>query len=352
MRIFPRKSREGFTLIELLVVIAIIAILIGLLLPAIQKVREAANRAKCQNAMKHLALATYDFVNDWGRFPYGIDATTYLPTQNWVNWISVLLPYLEQDPIYQKAILATSTTAADPKQWTGTGVRVNPLPFLWCPSDPMANAPITLGTTDTVYSWLTSYVAITGLDRWGAGYGILNNNPNLKPSATILNGVTGAYQGEGIISGRTSVIIPGSSPSTTVPLWKVNIASVTDGLSNTVMIGELPPLGGSTSSCVSYWASLNNDAMIGTANTSLIRNTVDAPGRFVNGTGAKCPSPAYFGPGDRNNQCSYNHIWSFHPGGAQFAFGDGSVRFIGYEAGQLLIPLSTRAGGEVNSSSL
>jgi prepilin-type processing-associated H-X9-DG protein len=69
-------------------------------------------------------------------------------------------------------------------------------------------------------------------------------------------------------------------------------------------------------------------------------------------TGTSCPLPAYFGPGDNTNFCSTNHFWSWHTGsGGNFAFGDGSVRFLPYSANQILIPLSTRAGGEVVDAS-
>jgi prepilin-type processing-associated H-X9-DG protein len=130
------------------------------------------------------------------------------------------------------------------------------------------------------------------------------------------------------------------------------MAGIRDGTSNTLLIGELPSLGGSTSQAVSYWYSGNNDAIIGVANTSLIRNTETATARFQNDGGPPCPSVAYFGPGDLTNMCHYNHIWSFHSGGANFTFADGSVRYLPYSASQLLIPLATRAGGEVTDGNL
>src|SRR5436853_3686453 len=102
---FARLRRQGFTLIELLVVIAIIAILIALLVPAVQKVRDAAARAECQNYLKQLALACMNYEGAYKRFPRGNEypASASLATGvNGASWLFVVLPYMEQTPLYEK----------------------------------------------------------------------------------------------------------------------------------------------------------------------------------------------------------------------------------------------------------
>src|SRR5262249_33926571 len=114
--------RRGFTLIELLVVIAIIAVLIGLLLPAVQKVREAANRMKCQNNFKHIGIALHAYHDANGTFPPAADVNPIrkpnpaLGNQGWqpywfVSWCVRIYPFVEQDNIYKQTDQEMNNTA-------------------------------------------------------------------------------------------------------------------------------------------------------------------------------------------------------------------------------------------------
>jgi prepilin-type N-terminal cleavage/methylation domain-containing protein/prepilin-type processing-associated H-X9-DG protein len=295
-----RGFKQGaFTLIELLVVIAIIAILIALLVPAVQKVREAAARASCQNNLKQLALAFHNFADAQLRFPMQQDPVLG-PNATSANssWLCPILPYVEQEAIFKNVSVGNQADV------------LNLVPPFTCPSDPREPEQQVYGNV-----WgPTSYVGITGVDYF-------SNTPD-----TI---------------GVVNQAVPGPKSK------KVRITDVIDGTSNTIMIGERPD------SCDLFWGwwsfNVGYDTVSGSKNSYMLGGgTIGGPP--CQGNVGACPAgPYYFGQGPKNVYaiCSMNNLWSNHSSGANFALADGSVRFFTYDTAQVLIvDMSTIAGGE------
>ena len=334
--------RAAFTLIELLVVIAIIGVLIALLLPAVQKVREAGNRMSCSNNLKQLGLAVHNFHDTYKRFPraggnilYGVDhswgspdVVTYtiipespglmsIPENNpgWITadgWLMAIRPFIEQDRARTQTLIKT----------------------IECPSD--SNNPGRNGDDPDWAASLTSYLAVAGRDSYIDGLGIIIQP--YDPNAPRDNAYTA--KGWGWLSGPWLVD------------KKVRIADVKDGTSNTLMIGERPPMPPD----VLVWGYDFNGgfdsamcaAAIGPADGLHLAYTTSDPSGNNDASFPPCPLPAYFAaPQNPQSVCDTNHVWSFHPGGANFCMGDGSVHFISYSGALQLLPLSTRSGGEI-----
>jgi prepilin-type N-terminal cleavage/methylation domain-containing protein/prepilin-type processing-associated H-X9-DG protein len=281
-----RAPRRAFTLIELLVVIAIIAILIGLLLPAVQKVREAANRTKCQNNLKQIGLAVHQYHDNNDKLPQAYDKND--PWGNPDNgtrrsWMTLVLPYIEQESLLRTGIAGYQSVV----------VRI-----YGCPSDLLEGK---LGLfAGLPPGGLTDYIAVDGsryANQSGATF-----NVGLPTDGCM-------YRGS-----------------------KTKLTDIGDGASNTLLAGERPP---ASSTSWGWWTWGPLDSAMGVVNA--------APDPHGNA----CPLPQTYKPGKPNVECDALHYWSYHPGGANWLFADGSVRLLPYTAVNVLPALATRSGGEV-----
>jgi prepilin-type N-terminal cleavage/methylation domain-containing protein/prepilin-type processing-associated H-X9-DG protein len=367
-----KKSRPGFTLIELLVVIAIIAVLIALLLPAVQSAREAARRIQCVNNLKQIGLALHNYHQGTNSFPAGNDTAPNLypgyqyPLSTWTSWSAqaMLLPYMEQGPIYNAANFSMACCFwGDIPDATNSTVYLTRIASFMCPSDGQVGV-----------SNINSYVACLG-------------------SSTRKYDAAGTGQTNGIFQVYNTVYV-GNLIYNYAQV--TNIAQATDGTSNTVAFSE---------ALVGDFSRLNNyrgNGMTGVpkfnglqqynplANPAAVLQGLQACNAWWNGTAIiACPNgncnksglKQYEGQvwalGERGYTLfntvvppnSPDYPWrscgmtckgcapegsevsnanSNHPGGANFTFADGSVRFIKTAINmQIYWSLGSRNGGEV-----
>lgn len=333
------RKKNGFTLIELLVVIAIIAVLISLLLPAVQQAREAARRTQCRNNLKQIGLAAHNYHDAYNCFPLGNGAALF-------GWKVFILPYTDQTaqynqinfsddqaytdpnppfpcrgqgtPCYTSQLQAYNLGVAGKKHWANTA-----FPVYACPSDPNGNTPYS-STNDTINM---NYLGVGGSHSSVARVGNGSYGPNTRhriikpnltpPCATPATGtpdVLGCYNIGNEYNGILGTLV------------KVDLGKVTDGSSNTLMVGEravdTPHSWGWT------LTGCEGDGMIGTGAPIWNKPLTVAAG--YNSSSASCVFSSY------------------HAGGAQFLLGDGSVRFLSNSIdANTFIALGSRAAGEI-----
>jgi len=290
---------RGFTLIELLVVIAIIAVLIALLLPAVQSAREAARRIQCTNNLKQIGIATHNYISANNVFPQGIMYQINPELMNSCytsgSWFLSMSQYFEQGNVYNA--MNFSLNIFTPQNTTVSALGQS---MLWCPSDSViTNSQFTYPAGTVVATPLTvyysSYAASTG--QWFQWFG-LTAASNAAAAACQFGTAYPDTQTNGLI----------------YMLSAVTLASVTDGTSNTILSGERAhgkfPI--AEISCWNWWTSGNyGDTMF----------TTFYPMNPFN----KIPDFCCL---DSGPDAYVSSASSFHPGGANFGFADGSVKFL------------------------
>jgi prepilin-type N-terminal cleavage/methylation domain-containing protein/prepilin-type processing-associated H-X9-DG protein len=338
------RRRPAFTLIELLVVIAIIAILIGLLLPAVQKVREAAARAQCSNNLKQIALALHNYHSAYKVFPFG-KGPSYAGAASYARWSvhSKILPFLEQGPLYQSLDFTfppNTPGMAGPvinfmPAYTNAGGKnsqcMTQVPMYLCPSDP---APIP--------------------DSWPGGNNYVGcvgtmfecDNSEANPSPTDSSDVS-----------RAGVLYY---------LSKVRLTDITDGTSNTALFSEHLRGGGVANSKTAMFMMANQTTLDATLTTCNSLNPLTATplsywqgGSWAMGemcctlynhvstpNSTTCAGLPF--PGGMNTMSMDQSATSAHTGGVNLCLADGSVRFVIDSVDlQTWRALGTRQSGEV-----
>lgn len=292
-----RVTRQSaFTLIELLVAIAIIATLLGLLLPAVQKSRMAAARISCAGNLRQIGLALHNYHAMAGSLPPGITPPLKGEPFPEMGWLTRLLPFTEQQPLWNLSVLAYEEQPLYPYRMPHYGI-MYPIKLFSCPADGRADGPHP--THNGLRVALTDYLGVLGTNYKG-GDGVL-------------------YWGS-----------------------HTRLTDITDGTSNTLLAGERPP---SPDFWYGWWYAAAGQEGSGSADTVLGVRELHASGDPYT---TNCPpGPYHFVFGNLNNMCDTFHFWSLHSGGANFLFADGSVELLSYAADSILPALCTRAGGEV-----
>lgn len=280
----------------MILVLAIFAVLLALLLCGVQKARQSATRTACGNNLRQVALGVHLYADRSTAFPQGCAYPfagngTPITAQEGISWQSGILPDIDCQQIWQSV---WSENAADPSGFRlashPTMARV--VPLLLCPAEARTVGTDGLGTT-----WgLKSYAGIAG---------------------------SGVSHDDGIFHADLTV----------------RFSDITDGTSTTVMIGERPP--GPAGAFGGWYANWGNC----TCQAAEIQPVRAAAPGWVGTT--FCPARLALAPGSIESPCSIRYFWSLHTSGANFAFADGSARFLPDSAAGVLAALATRAGGEV-----
>lgn len=290
------SRRDGFTLIETIAVLGVIVVLLGLLLPAVQRGRDAANRVACGNHLKQIGSAYHNFESANGCLPPSSRFVMNTP-EALLGPQVLLLPYLEQSTLYNNALAACAVEFDVTKSPPHTTFH-SPVRILTCPADTRLRTPH--ADPKNILGAYGSYVGIGSVfDRkWETGKrGLLGKTPGYA------------------------------------------LSEIGDGSSQTILMAERPPP-------ADYSAGWRYPyyTFIGRTGPNSIINL--GPVGYFHPMDCELIDHG-FGPGRLENPCDRYHLWSLHAGGGNFLIGDGSVRFLTYRSRQLVHDMATVNGGEV-----
>ena len=368
-----RRTRPGFTLIELLVVIAIIAILIGLLLPAVQKVRAAAARTKCSNNCKQIGLALMNYESSYGKLPPASQMPYVYNPSNGLslkmrtkfgqnpfgpNWAILILPYIEQDNLYRLSDAAGypgfSPVPSDPKGSIVVGLPFDlnwlaiagtTVPTYLCPSDAYNQSPYNDPATGPIGGPASGWAR--GNYGVSAGY---EDYDHQNGGASYTTSAAGIPQQNGMISSPVMACNYGAK-----------IVDILDGTSNTILVGELRAgltavdprgvwaLGFPGSSIVNAGRGSYNP----TPNNLLGGVSADGGDELENGSQYCSPAAAALGMGCTTSGTDMTSAMarSLHTGGVNCCFADGSVHFVKDNVSQLTwVQLLSKLDGQVTGT--
>ncbi len=313
--------RRAFTLIELLIVIAIIAVLIGLFLPAVQAAREAARRAQCANNLKQIGLALHNYHDAVGAFPPGWIARRDPATGDnagpgW-GWAAMILPQLEQAAVFGAINFSLPIESAQNQT-----ARLTKLDVFACPSDASFRPQFTVVDSNTTNVTLGDSICDVASTNYVGCFG--KTDPSSLYPYSPTDDPPGRDNAEGLFFRNRSIAIAG----------------ITDGTSQTLAVGER-----SQNLSRATWTGAITNAAVP------ITELQAEDGLSPEGGDALVVSHTGELDGPNSRPAHADQFWARHPGGAQFAFADGSVRFL-KEKRPLAIfqALATRAGGEVLSA--
>ena len=296
-------KRRAYTLIETLVVFAVIGLIVALVSSAVSRVRQLANEISCKAKMKQISLASQNYHETYSHFPPAFRSIESRSSRPGLQWPILLSPFYENQAALTEAkndFKVNRNPFGTPKH-SGMN-RVNSL--FACPSDERLTT-----------SWSVPFMTV-------------------RPRESMrLDAVFNSYLA---CSGTTS----SAKDGVTFVDSKVAIIAVLDGTSNTILYGERPPDVGMSYGLL--YAGFGQDLMTGSLDSVIGIREPNQTQTYRN-----CgPGPFSFSAHTMQDKCSLFHFWSPHTGGANFAFADGSVRFLRYSANDIMPALATRAGGE------